>query len=67
MIQKCPRPDCPSLQFRKYGTFFLFRRTWCTTKKKECLEQHLAVYLDFHNRVLISRGSKPQSNPEGIQ
>jgi hypothetical protein len=31
----------------------LFRRTWCTTKKKEGLEQHLAVYMDFHNRVLL--------------
>lgn len=34
----------------------LFRRTWCTTKKVACLEQHLAVYRDFHNRILI-RGS----------
>ena len=33
----------------------LFRRTWCTTKKKECLEDHLAVYMDFHNRVLLAR------------
>jgi transposase-like protein len=32
----------------------LFRRTWCTTKKKERLEQHLAVYMDFHNRILLS-------------
>lgn len=32
----------------------LFRRTWCTTKKKECLEQHLAVYMDFHNRILLT-------------
>ena len=31
----------------------LFRRTWCTTKKKDRLEQHLAVYMDFHNRVLL--------------
>ena len=30
----------------------LFRRTWCTTKKPERLEQHLAIYVDFHNRVL---------------
>jgi transposase-like protein len=33
----------------------LFRRTWCTTKKKACLEDHLAVYMDFHNRVLLPR------------
>jgi hypothetical protein len=32
----------------------LFRRTWCTTKKKERLEQHLAVYMDFHNRILLA-------------
>jgi hypothetical protein len=31
----------------------LFRRTWCTTKKKEGLMQHLAVYMDFHNRILL--------------
>jgi hypothetical protein len=30
----------------------LFRKTWCTTKKKERLEQHLAVYMHFHNTVL---------------
>lgn len=33
----------------------LFRRTWCTTKKVERLEQHLAVYMDFHNRILLTR------------
>jgi transposase-like protein len=31
----------------------LFRRTWCTTKKPEWLARHLAVYMDFHNTVLI--------------
>ena len=31
----------------------LFRRTWCTTKKPECLRQHIAVYVEFHNTVLI--------------
>ena len=30
----------------------LFRRTWCTTKKKERLLDHLMIYVDFHNRVL---------------
>ena len=30
----------------------LFRRTWNTTKKAECLEDHLIIYMDFHNRVL---------------
>ena len=31
----------------------LFRRTWCTTKKMLCLEQHLALYMDFHNMALF--------------
>ena len=33
----------------------LFRRTWCTTKKAERLAQHLAVYVEFHNTVLLNR------------
>jgi transposase-like protein len=32
----------------------LFRRTWCTTKKADCLRQHIAVYVDFHNSVLLN-------------
>ncbi len=32
----------------------LFRRTWCTTKKAACLRQHLAVYVEFHNTVLLN-------------
>jgi hypothetical protein len=31
----------------------LFRRTWCTTKKMACLEQHVAIYMDFHNTVIL--------------
>ena len=31
----------------------LFRRTWCTTKKAECLKRHVAVYVQFHNTVLL--------------
>jgi len=27
----------------------LFRRTWCTTKKKEMLKNHLDIYIAFHN------------------
>ena len=30
----------------------LFRRTWCTSKKIEALADHIALYVDFHNRVL---------------
>jgi hypothetical protein len=30
----------------------LVRRTWCTTKKIKALEDHLYLYMDFHNQVL---------------
>ena len=30
----------------------LLRRTWCTTKTVRGLEDHLAIYVDYHNRVL---------------
>ncbi|NDG85930.1 MAG: hypothetical protein EBX52_12955 [Proteobacteria bacterium] len=30
----------------------LFRKTWCTSKKIEALEGHIALYVEFHNRVL---------------
>ncbi len=30
----------------------LLRRTWCTTKKIQGLEDHLAIYVDYHNRIL---------------
>jgi hypothetical protein len=30
----------------------LFRRTWCTTKRKDRLEAHLMIYLQYHNEVL---------------
>ncbi len=31
----------------------LLRRTWCTTKLPERLADHLALYIYYHNRVLI--------------
>lgn len=31
----------------------LFRRTWCTTKKLSRLEDHLNIYMTFHNQTLI--------------
>ncbi|MCS6837950.1 MAG: hypothetical protein NZ480_03795 [Bdellovibrionaceae bacterium] len=31
----------------------LFRRTWNTTKKPECLQHHIALYALFHNWCLI--------------
>ena len=30
----------------------LSRKTWCNTKKKELLEKHIHIYVDFHNCVL---------------
>jgi hypothetical protein len=44
----------------------LFRRTWCTTKKKEWLERHLAVYMDFHNQILLARGGDSRRNRRGV-
>lgn len=44
----------------------LFRRTWCTTKKKAWLERHLWVYLDFHNQVLLGRGAGSRRNSRGM-
>ncbi len=30
----------------------LLRRTWCTTKTIQGLKDHLAIYVDYHNRIL---------------
>lgn len=35
----------------------LFRRTWCTTKKAMGLECHIALYVWYHNFVLLSAES----------
>lgn len=32
----------------------LFRKTWCTTKNQAGLRDHLALYVDYHNRVLTA-------------
>ena len=32
----------------------LVRKTWCTTKKPECLAKHLAIYACFHNEYIKS-------------
>ncbi len=34
----------------------LFRKTWNTTKKMECLQDHLQLYMHYHNAVLIAKG-----------
>jgi hypothetical protein len=31
----------------------LFRRTWCNTKRADRLSDHIALYVQFHNRELI--------------
>ena len=31
----------------------LFRRTWCTTKKREALIEHLWIFVMYHNHTLI--------------
>ena len=36
----------------RYGMSRLVRRTWCTTKCIKSLENHIALYVDFHNQVL---------------
>lgn len=33
----------------------LFRRTWCTTKTLQGLASHLALYVAYHNTVLVPR------------
>jgi transposase-like protein len=33
----------------------LIRRTWCTTKKRERLKDHLDIYVQFHNEVLLKQ------------
>jgi hypothetical protein len=30
----------------------LFRRTWCTTKRRDRLEAHIEIYLQYHNSSL---------------
>jgi transposase-like protein len=39
----------------------LVRRTWNTTKKRERLYLHLAIYTLFHNWVLIPKKRRPKS------
>jgi len=33
----------------------LIRRTWCTTKKLQPLIDHIDIYVNYHNRVLIPK------------
>ncbi len=36
----------------------LFRKTWCTTKDAERLKAHIALYVQYHNEVLILEPSR---------
>ena len=38
----------------RYSVSRLVRKTWVTTKKLESLQNHLDIYISYHNRVLIS-------------
>jgi len=33
----------------------LIRKTWCTTKRPDMLQNHLDLYIDFHNRYIIQK------------
>ncbi len=37
----------------------LIRRTWCTTKKPECLRDHLAIFVDVYNAQLSPQKQWP--------
>jgi transposase-like protein len=40
----------------------LFRRTWNTTKKPECLTYHIAIYVFYHNLRLLKDIDPPLNN-----
>lgn len=39
----------------------LTRRSWCTSKNLEALDDQIAMYVDFHNRFLKTKKKKKQS------
>ena len=41
----------------------LIRRTWCTTKRADRLADHLALYVHFHNTVLLPRRRRQKKQP----
>jgi hypothetical protein len=41
----------------------LFRKTWCTTKKRARLELHIALYAVFHNQKILEAGTYSLQNP----
>lgn len=42
----------------RYSVNRLARKTWCTTKKQQCLKQHIAVYTLYHNEIILAREEK---------
>ncbi|MCB0420596.1 MAG: hypothetical protein KDD61_06355 [Bdellovibrionales bacterium] len=38
----------------RYSISRLVRRTWVTTKRPDRLQDHIDIYVNFHNRVLVS-------------
>jgi hypothetical protein len=32
----------------------LIRKTWCTTKKKEHLQMHLDLFIDYYNQIYLN-------------
>jgi len=42
----------------------LIRRTWCTTKRIDRLVDHVTIYADFHNRVLLKGMDRGEGEPQ---
>ena len=43
-----------TLAMMRDGLSRLVRKTWCTTKCIEALNDHIAIYVDYHNRELVN-------------
>ena len=41
----------------------LFRKTWCTTKKPDCLKKHIAMMVVYHNEHLDKTIKRDKNNP----
>ena len=44
----------------------LIRRTWCTTKRIERLVDHVVLYAEFHNRVLLGLSGPDEPDPAAV-
>ena len=46
----------------------LVRKTWCTTKKIDCLRDRLILYMVSHNLILTEKnGPRPLKDPQAAQ